>query len=80
MRAVRGKVISDKMTKTVVVEVVRLKSHPIYHKRIKRTKKYHVHNGVGAKAGDIVEFVPTRPVSATKHWKVTRVVSRDAAA
>jgi len=80
MQITKGRVISAKMTNTAVVEVTRLKSHAIYQKRIRRTKKYHVHNDAGAKVGDVVEFVPTRPVSATKHWKITKVISSNVTA
>jgi len=66
--------VSDKMMKTVVVEVTRWVSHPLYHKRMKRTKKFHAHNEAGAKIGDLVEMVPSRPISATKHWLISKVI------
>lgn len=70
MRAIIGKVVSDKMNKTVVVEAGRLAIHPKYHKRVKRTQKFHAHNELGVKVGDLVKIVAIRPVSATKSWKV----------
>jgi small subunit ribosomal protein S17 len=73
MNTIKGKVKSDKMAETVVVEVVRTIEHPKYYKRVKKSKRYHAHNDVGAKTGDVVELVPTRPLSATKNWKVTKI-------
>lgn len=74
MRAIIGKVISDKMNKTVVVEAGRLSIHPKYHKRVKRTQKFHAHNELGVKVGDVVKIVAIRPISATKSWKVTEKI------
>lgn len=74
MKSIRGKVVSDKMTQTVVVEVTRLVSHPLYHKRMRKTKKFHAHNEIGAKLGDTVEMHSNRPISATKHWVVSKIV------
>ncbi len=74
MRVITGKVISDKMNKTVVVEAGRLAVHPKYHKRIKRTQKFHAHNELGVKVGDVVKIVEVKPVSATKSWKVTEKI------
>lgn len=76
MKAILGKVISDKMKNTVVVEVTRTTAHPMYHKRIKQSKKYHAHNEMGAKTGDIVKLLPCRPFSRTKFWKVTEVIKK----
>ena len=70
MRVVTGKIVSDKMDKTVVVEAGRLVVHPKYHKRMKRTQKFHAHNELGVKVGDTVKIAEVKPVSATKSWKV----------
>jgi small subunit ribosomal protein S17 len=76
MKAIKGKVISDKMKNTVVVSVERMTAHPMYHKRIKHSNKYHAHNEIGAKTGDTVILAPTRPLSRTKFWKVTEIVKK----
>ena len=75
-RVLRGKVVSDKMEKTVVVLVERSKAHPIYRKNFVVSKKYKAHNDENkAKMGDIVEITESRPLSATKRWVVTKVVA-----
>lgn len=74
-RTLVGKVVSDKMDKTVTVLIERHVKHPLYGKIIMRSKKYHAHNeGNAAKAGDTVEIQEGRPISKTKAWSVTRVV------
>lgn len=74
-RTLIGKVVSDKMDKTVTVLIERHVKHPLYGKIITRSAKYHAHNENNtAKAGDIVEIVEGRPISKTKAWSVTRVV------
>lgn len=74
-RTLIGKVVSDKMDKTVTVLIERHVKHPLYGKIIMRTNKYHAHNdGNQAKAGDTVEIQEGRPVSKTKAWTVTRVL------
>lgn len=74
-RTLVGKVVSDKMDKTVTVLIERHVKHPLYGKIIMRTKKYHAHNeGNAAKNGDTVEIQEGRPISKTKVWSVTRVV------
>jgi small subunit ribosomal protein S17 len=74
MKVLTGKVISKKMEKTATVAVSRIIVHPVYKKRIKRIKKYHVHDEVGSKVGQVVNFVPTRPISKTKKWKIVGIV------
>lgn len=70
-----GEVISDKMQKTVTVKTVRVVAHSKFHKILKTTKKYKVHDEDGlAKIGDTVEFSVGRPVSATKYMHLVRVV------
>jgi len=76
-RTLIGRVVSDKMDKTVTVLVERKVKHPMYGKVMVRSKKYHAHNeGNEAKAGDLVEIVETRPVSRTKTWAVTSVLQK----
>lgn len=71
-----GKVISDKMKKTIVVLVERLKEVPIYKKRIKVRKKYYAHDErEEAKVGDVVEIEESRPISKLKRWRLVRVLS-----
>lgn len=70
-KKLKGKVISDKMDKTVVVEVKRLVAHPIYKKKYTISKKYHAHDEKNEyKIGDMVEIEESRPISKTKKWKV----------
>jgi small subunit ribosomal protein S17 len=70
-----GRVTSDKMDKTVVVEVERLKRHRIYGKVLKRTKKYMVHDEENAcRIGDLVRIVESRPLSRRKHWVVEEIM------
>lgn len=74
-RTLIGKVVSDKMDKTVTVLIEHRVKHPLYGKIIMRSKKYHAHNeDNAAKAGDTVEIQEGRPISKTKAWSVTRVV------
>jgi small subunit ribosomal protein S17 len=76
-RTLIGRVVSDKMEKTVTVLVERKVKHPMYGKIMVRSKKYHAHNeGNTAKSGDLVEIVETRPVSRTKTWAVTSVLQK----
>jgi small subunit ribosomal protein S17 len=71
-----GIVSSDKMTKTVVVRVDRLVKHPVYRKYVKRRKKFMAHDELGAKAGDKVKIVETRPLSARKRWRVVEIIQK----
>jgi len=71
MKILEGKVVSNKMPKTIVVEVERQSFHPLYKKIIRRTKRYKVENGKGnIKIGDIVKIKQTRPISKEKHFKI----------
>jgi small subunit ribosomal protein S17 len=73
----RGRVVSDKMNKTVVVVVERIVEHPLYGKRMKRTTKFHAHDENNeCHQGDLVEIRETRPLSKTKRWRVSRIVER----
>ena len=72
-----GKVISDKMDKTVVVAVEELEQHKLYKKPVKRTVKFPPHDEKNdAHVGDKVSIMETRPLSKTKRWRVVEVVER----
>jgi small subunit ribosomal protein S17 len=72
-----GLVVSDKMDKTVVVEVEDRVKHPKYGKVIRRTKKYTAHDGENAcGVGDRVLLMETRPLSATKRWRVAEILEK----
>lgn len=72
IRKLKGTVVSDKMAKTVVVSVVRLKKHPVYKKYFKVTRRFKAHDeGNEYKVGDKVAIEETRPMSREKRWKVT---------
>jgi small subunit ribosomal protein S17 len=72
-----GRVVSDKMDKTVTVLIERKVKHPIYGKFIRRSTKLHVHDAENAcKAGDTVEIKECRPMSKSKSWTLVRVVER----
>ena len=71
-----GVVTSDKMAQTVVVSLVRRYAHPVYGKQVTRTKKVKARNEHGAKAGDTVRIMETRPLAKTVHWRVTEIVER----
>jgi small subunit ribosomal protein S17 len=71
-----GVVVSDKMEKTVVVEVEDLRQHRLYGKTIRRTTKLKAHDEQSAKMGDIVRVFETRPLSAAKRWRVAEIVQR----
>jgi len=76
-RSLTGRVVSDKMDKTVTVVVERQVMHPTIGKVVSRSKKYHAHNeGNDAKVGDTVVIEECRPISKTKAWKVARLVER----
>ncbi|HNY37379.1 MAG TPA: 30S ribosomal protein S17 [Petrotogaceae bacterium] len=73
-----GKVLSDKMDKTVTVEVKSRFKHPVYNKIGEKTKKYHAHdeNNV-CKVGDVVEIMESKPISKTKKWVVNKIVEEN---
>jgi len=72
-----GLVVSDKMDKTIVVELEDRVKHPLYAKVIRRTSKVKAHDeGNTAGTGDRVRLMETRPLSATKRWRVVRVVEK----
>lgn len=69
----KGKVVSDKMQKTVVVSVEVPKKDPSYGKMVRNTRKFKVHNEIGAKLGDIVTVEESKPISRFKNWVVKSV-------
>jgi small subunit ribosomal protein S17 len=72
-----GRVVSDKMEKTVTVLVETHKKHPLYGKRVKYSKKFKAHDEQNeAKVGDIVRIMETRPLSATKRFRLVEVVEK----
>jgi small subunit ribosomal protein S17 len=72
-----GRVVSDKMDKTVVVSVDYVRSHPIYRKALRRTSKFTAHDEQNAcHVGDLVRIEETRPLSKTKRWVVREVLER----
>jgi len=73
-----GTVSSDKMQKTVVVRVDRLVLHPKYRRYVRRTSKFMAHDELGATTGDRVRIVETRPLSASKRWRVVEIVQKAA--
>ncbi|MBP9803414.1 MAG: 30S ribosomal protein S17 [Candidatus Accumulibacter sp.] len=76
-RTLVGRVVSDRMEKTVTVIVERRVKHAMYNKIIVRSSKYHAHNDDNAaKVGDVVEIQESRPLSKTKTWVVTKLVQR----
>ncbi len=78
MRKVRvGVVVSDKMDKTCVVAVERLMAHPLYGKRVRRTKKLKAHDENNeCRVGDKVRVMETRPLSKDKRWRVVEIIER----
>jgi small subunit ribosomal protein S17 len=71
----QGRVISDKMDKTVTVEVQVAEHHPLYHKTIHKAVKYKAHDEKReSKVGDIVKIIETRPISHDKRWRVSEIV------
>ena len=76
-KVLQGKVVSDRMQKTVRVQVERRFLHPIYKKTVRRSKDYMVHDEKGeGKMGDVVEILETRPISKRKRWRLVRVIEK----
>jgi small subunit ribosomal protein S17 len=73
-RTLTGRVVSNKMQKTVTVLIERKVKHPLYGKYITRSTKYHAHTEDTLNEGDLVEIKECRPMSRTKAWKVVRLV------
>lgn len=75
-----GRVLSNKMDKTVVVAVERTKHHPLYQKTIKRVVKYKVHDAKNeCGEGDIVRIIETRPLSREKRWRLAEIITKQRA-
>ena len=74
MKIFTGKVVSTKMKDTATVAIERVVVHPIYKKRYRRIKKYHVHDEIGVKVGQEVRFCPSKPYSKLKKWKIIEAV------
>jgi small subunit ribosomal protein S17 len=80
-RTLTGRVVSDKMNKTVTVLIERRVTHPLYGKIITRSKKYHAHDESNeCKEGDLVIIEECRPLSRTKSWRVAKLLERSRAA
>ncbi len=76
-KVLRGVVVSDKMTKTRVISVDHVISHAVYAKTLRRHRKFYAHDEANeSKAGDLVEIVSTRPLSALKRWRISRIVEK----
>lgn len=76
-RTIEGRVVSNKMQKTVTVLLERQVQHPLYGKIVRRSTKVHAHDENGeCKEGDVVRIAETRPMSKTKNWRVVKVVTR----
>ncbi len=77
VRALTGRVVSDKMQKTVTVLIERRVTHPLYNKIITRSKKYHAHDENGeCHEGDLVTIEECAPISKTKAWRVSKLVEK----
>lgn len=76
-RRIVGKVTSNKMTKTVVVEIVRKFRHPLYKKVVYASKRVKAHDEIGCQVGDEVQIVESRPLSRGKRWVVETVLKRE---
>lgn len=73
----RGTVVSDKMDKTITVIVETKKTHPLYGKRVKYSKKFKAHDELNeANIGDKVEIMETRPLSATKRFRLVKIIAK----
>jgi len=71
-----GKVLTNKMTKTVVVEISRTKRHPLYGKVVRTNRRLKVHDECQCRIGDIVQIVESKPISKEKRWVVEKVVTK----
>jgi len=76
-KVLRGIVLSDKMAKTRVVSVEHVVSHAFYSKTLRRHHKFYAHDEANeSKSGDLVEITSTRPLSALKRWRISRIVEK----
>ena len=76
-RRMTGVVTSNKMTKTVVVEISRKFRHPLYRKVVHTSKRVKAHDEIGCQIGDKVQIVESRPLSRDKHWVVENIVKKE---
>jgi small subunit ribosomal protein S17 len=76
-RRITGVVTSNKMTKTVVVEITRTFRHPLYRKVVHSAKRVMAHDELGCQIGDEVLIVESRPISRNKHWMVENIIKRE---
>jgi small subunit ribosomal protein S17 len=76
-RRMTGVVTSNKMQKTVVVEIKRTFRHPLYRKVVRLSKRVKAHDEIGCHVGDQVQIVESRPLSKEKHWVVESIVKRE---
>jgi small subunit ribosomal protein S17 len=76
-RRMTGVVTSNKMTKTVVVEITRVFRHPLYRKVVHSSKRVKAHDEIGCQVGDQVQIVESRPISRDKHWVVENIVKHE---
>ncbi len=77
VRSLTGRVVSDKMDKTVTVLVERRVKHPVIGKVIRMSKKYHAHDETNeCREGDLVEIQEAKPVSKTKAWRISKLIER----
>lgn len=76
-KVLHGRVVSDKMDKTIVVEIDTTKSHPLYGRQVKYSTKFKAHDENNeAHVGDLVEVMETRPLSKDKHYRLVRVIEK----
>lgn len=71
-----GIVVSNKMTKTVVIKIERRVQHPLYGKVVLRSQKFKAHDEIGCDEGDLVQIMETRPISKDKRWRVTQIIEK----
>jgi small subunit ribosomal protein S17 len=76
-RRITGVVASNKMTKTVVVEITRTFRHPLYHKVVHSSKRVMAHDELGCQIGDRVQIVESRPISRDKRWVVEAILKHE---
>ena len=76
-RRIVGVVTSNKMTKTVVVEITRVFRHPLYRKVVHSSKRVKAHDEIGCQIGDEVQIVESRPLSRDKRWVVESVIKKE---
>lgn len=76
-KVIAGEVISNKMDKTIVVKVTKSVSHPLYHKKVKVTKKYKAHDEENlCQIGDQVRIMETKPISRQKRWRLVDITEK----